>query len=470
MLTAALDAVEDEDIEDELEELVDIEFDADKAATLAKRPGTKKHEHEQEEEDGESSMLLIEDDSGQQVNADDAPHTQEAEPSPGGDKEKSTEDKEDAAEGRPEDEDDSAGAGLPPNAAKTIGVPTLPPRPSLGPLKHEAGVEGEEDFQLNDNDQGEGGDEEDVSYLRPAMIGFVGEREEDYERAKESDYSTAYERLPDDDTEDVFKWARATDTKLSSGAMQPLWIHSQQMTRQKATLVMLQFRKRPGLFMMRERKTSGPKDKARYALTLTVGHVVEHHLVHDMGTHYAMRGSTHLPSIAKASDLSSIVMQVRSKFPTLMTTAIIVPRLSRIEIGGFPDFFHGKIDRFTANKRLEEASKQNEGFYLVRVSPRIAENQSAYDVSFVLSVVHRGQVEHHILRRIGQKWTHNGKIAFPSDCRGLPDVLAALSNKEIRVSFELKSYVRRPPQFQELPMVPFDDAPPPLPGPRVRST
>jgi hypothetical protein len=219
-------------------------------------------------------------------------------------------------------------------------MPQVPERPSLDQSAGNAVVGMPEPLDLDAIAENAGVDEEDVAYLRPAMAGVGAEG------GKDDDYTMlSYQRLPDDHPNDIFHWARDTDSHLKEGAIQPLWLHSTYLDRNKAESLLSSFGNFPGLFLVRARKPRNSKDKAVFCITLRALRGFEHHLISEARGVYYMAGSNTLPPIKSASDLSSILMQVSAKLPGTLHQAVTIPRLSRADVGGFPDFFHGKIDR-----------------------------------------------------------------------------------------------------------------------------
>eukprot|EP00045_Choanoeca_perplexa_P016345 m.219463 g.219463 ORF g.219463 m.219463 type:complete len:833 (-) comp17233_c0_seq5:1895-4393(-) len=327
-------------------------------------------------------------------------------------------------------------------------MPQVPERPSLA-----AGDQGNGNVPIGmpaplDLDaiaENAGVDEEDVAYLRPAMAGVAPN-----EGGNKNDTILSYQRLPDDHPNDIFHWARDTDPLLKDGAIQPLWIHSTQLDRNKAESLISSFGGFPGLFLIRARKPRTSKDKAVFCISLRGRKGFEHHLISRKNDIYYMAGSNTLPPIQSASDLSSILMQVSAKMPGILHQAITIPRLSREDVGGFPDFFHGKIDRREAVRRLMTDGQGKEGYYLVRVSARAGPAESASgEATFVLSCISKLAAAHHVLKRQASGvWVLNDDKTLPKDCVSLPDVLAYFMERQPKVSFVLRSYVRRPPLYR----------------------
>ncbi|EDQ88862.1 uncharacterized protein MONBRDRAFT_26003 [Monosiga brevicollis MX1] len=365
-------------------------------------------------------------------------------------------------------------------ASAAAGLPDAPPRPSLNQSQDNLDA-GKGDMDLDAiNEDATDGDEHDpamndVDYLKPAVL---GERAENGDAGQSNDYSKAYERLPDDDTEDIYRWARGIDPHLSAGAIQPLWVHGTYLNRDKAEQLLVRFGRGQGLFLVRERQLRDANDACRFCLSLVIDHGIEHHLIADNGTMYSMPGSKQFRTVRQASDLSSILMQINAAVPGALRQAIVIPKLSREEIGGFPDFFHGKIDRHEANRRLRIDGGNAEGHYLVRVSSNVhGSANSGAAAAFVISVVSNKLPMHHVVRRDGNHWVLNDAFKFPHNCINLTDVLSFLMHPLAHVSFQLRSYVRCPPVYRPkpfgAPVSEFDGLPPPLimspPPPQVPS-
>eukprot|EP00730_Choanoeca_flexa_P015029 TRINITY_DN6788_c0_g2_i1.p1 TRINITY_DN6788_c0_g2~~TRINITY_DN6788_c0_g2_i1.p1 ORF type:complete len:798 (+),score=190.09 TRINITY_DN6788_c0_g2_i1:114-2507(+) len=320
-------------------------------------------------------------------------------------------------------------------------LPAIPDRPSLA-ANPDPAVGMPEPLDLNAIAENAGVEEEDVAYLRPAMAGVAQDAEQDLD----------YQRLPDDHPNDIFHWARDGDHHLKDGAIQPLWIHSTYLDRNKAEALISSFGNFPGLFVVRARTPRTSKDKAIFCLTLRSRQGFEHHLISETadGKKYVMAGSRTLPTIESASDLSSILMQIASKQPSTLQQAITIPHMSRADVGGFPDFFHGKIDRAEAVRRLMTDGGGQEGYYLVRVSSRAGPQETADgEATFVLSCINKLKPFHHVLKRkkVGA-WVLNDERILPRECVSLPDALAYFMEPRRAVSFILRSYVRRPPIYR----------------------
>jgi hypothetical protein len=94
--------------------------------------------------------------------------------------------------------------------------------------------------------------------------------------------------------------------------------------------------------------------------------------------------------------------------------------------------------------------KAKEGYYLIRVSARAGPSESASgEATFVLSCISKLSAVHHVLKRQASGvWMLNGTQPLPADCVSLPDVLAYFMEQRPKISFVLRSYVRRPPVYR----------------------